>query len=212
MARIMAQIGAEIWAQQPPLLPVHGHPAVSRKRYPVKSISRQGSRVRPARLDSRPGQGIATFIFSMAVVAAHPVPFDLVLSGQFQQALPEVPVGNRLFLGIFPTAPDPALDPLGHPFFDIFRVSGQSNAARAPAVPPSRRWPRSAPCGCWWFPVHTPDSSFSWPPQRSMVPQPPGPGLPEQAPSENISINVSDGLLFLNSDSPGPQGTKLKIS
>jgi len=102
------------------------------KEDPVKSISRQGSRVRPARLDSRPGQGIATFIFSMAVVAAHPVPFDLVLSGQFQQALPEVPVGNRLFLGIFPTAPDPALDPLGHPFFDIFRVSGQSNAARAP--------------------------------------------------------------------------------
>ena len=33
-----------------------------------------------------------------------------------------------------------------------------------------------------------PDSSFSWPRPRRMAPQPPGPGLPEQAPSVQIVI------------------------
>src|SRR5271166_4508188 len=33
-----------------------------------------------------------------------------------------------------------------------------------------------------------PISSFSWSPQRSSTPQPPGPGLPEQAPSVKMSM------------------------
>ena len=35
-----------------------------------------------------------------------------------------------------------------------------------------------------------PDSSFSKPPQRSMAAQPPGPGLPRQAPSVKISTDL----------------------
>src|SRR4029077_11361154 len=34
-----------------------------------------------------------------------------------------------------------------------------------------------------------PKSSFSWPAQERMAPQPPGPGLPEQAPSVQIETS-----------------------
>ena len=80
-------------------------------------------------IDCGPGQGIATLVFLMTIVASDPVPFDLVLLRQFKQTLPEVTVGNRFFLGIFPTTLHPAVDPLGHALFDIFRVRGQLNPA-----------------------------------------------------------------------------------
>src|SRR5210317_1078107 len=68
----------------------------------------------------------------MSIVTAHPVPFNLVLVSQFEQTLPEVAVGNRLFLGVLPATLDPAFDPLGHTLFNVFRVSGHSDPA----------WPR----------------------------------------------------------------------
>src|SRR4051794_41393107 len=40
-----------------------------------------------------------------------------------------------------------------------------------------------------------PESSRSWPFQRRMAPQPPGPGLPEQAPSVQISMRGVELML-----------------
>ena len=72
-----------------------------------------------SRLNGGPCQSITALVLIMTIVAAHPAPLNFVWFGQFQQALPEIPVGNRLLLLIFPAAFDPAINPLGHALFYI---------------------------------------------------------------------------------------------
>jgi hypothetical protein len=141
------------------------------------------------------GQRVGALVALMPGVAAHPVPLNAVtaLGDQRIELLPQVDIFHRL-LGR--GAPAPGL-PAGHPFGDalahVLAVQVQVDLARAleglqasiTAVSSMRLLVVSG---------SPPNNSFSRPGARSSTPQPPGPGLPLQAPSVYISMRF---MVFL---------------
>ena len=67
----------------------------------------------------------------VAVVAAHPAPFDLVAGGVHQhiEALPQVYVFDRLLGGGFPAPGFPASNPFSHAFEHVLAVHVQRDMA-----------------------------------------------------------------------------------
>ena len=112
-----------------------------------------------------------------------PVPAHLVLLRQRVQPLPQVDVLHRLVVGGLPAARLPAVDPGADAVAQVLAVGVDGRRHRPASARPGPRSARSAPCGCWWSARSPPHSSFACPPDFSQAPQPPGPGLPLQAPS-----------------------------
>ena len=82
-------------------------------------------------IDSGSCKLVASFIFGMTGMATHPMPFNIMRAGRFEQPLPKIPVGDILALTVFPPFFNPSVNPLGHPFFDILRIGGDVYRARS---------------------------------------------------------------------------------
>src|SRR3989442_8537091 len=87
---------------------------------PVVSVSRTTWRV----IFRNPlvGERVSSFVFRMPGVAAHPVPLYLMFFRQLAEALPQVHILHRLFIGGAPAAAFPVVDPSGDAFLDVERV------------------------------------------------------------------------------------------
>jgi hypothetical protein len=122
----------------------------------------------------------------VAGMALDPVPGNLVAFDRLVQRLPQLGVLHRLLVGGLPAVPLPAVNPAGDAVLHIFAESvcistshGSFSAfsASIAAISSMRLLVVSA---------SPPDSSLRVPLKRRIAPQPPGPGLPEQAPSVKI--------------------------
>src|SRR6185295_18600201 len=143
---------------------------------------------------------VGAVVQRVAAVARDLVPGDVVvLEGQGDQRLPEIAVVQRLLLGVDPAVLPPALVPAVAKAVDHVRAV----AVDGDAPPASERRPSSgAVSSMRWLVVgfSPPESSSSRPSSMRRAPQPPGPGLPEQAPSVYMTIG-GDSLI---SDGPSP--------
>ena len=121
-----------------------------------------------------------------AGVALHPVPGDVVARGRRRGFCQRSTFFTGLRSEVFqPFRFQPAIQPVTPP--RTYCESGvEIDRPLALSAPTAPRSPPSAPCGCWWCQRAPPFSSLRWPFQASTAPQPPGPGLPEQAPSLQI--------------------------
>ena len=79
------------------------------------------------------GERIGTLLAGVAIVAAHPVPFDLVwaMGQKCIELLPQVDVFNRLARGRFPAFGLPPLHPFGDAFAHVLAVHINAHTAWA---------------------------------------------------------------------------------
>ena len=112
------------------------------------------------------------------------------------QRPPQIFVLDRLLVGGFPALFLPAHNPFRRAVHHIAGVGMDGDGATASSAPSGPRSPPSIPCGCWWWLFSPPDNSFSCWPVRRIAPQPPGPGLPEQAPSVKIRCDCTHKPVF----------------
>jgi hypothetical protein len=115
-------------------------------------------------VDRRIRQLIDAFVAWHPGMALDPAPFELVAPDQLIQLLPQILVFDGLLVGGTPAALFPVVYPLGD----------AASRARMTAVSSIRLLVVRA---------SAPFSSFSISPMIKSAPQPPGPGLPRQAPS-----------------------------
>ena len=104
---------------------------------------------------------------------------------------PQIVVLDRLLVGGLPAVLLPAVNPFRRrrPSHSGCRCADRPGTA-ASALPAPRS-PPSVPCGCWWCAPRRPTIPSRASPKRRIAPQPPGPGLPEQAPSVKISTRCA---------------------
>jgi hypothetical protein len=118
-------------------------------------------------------------------MALDPFPLDLVAAERGLEALPEFGVLDRLAVGRLPAVLLPAMDPAGDALPQILAVgvdatvTGRFSASSA-AIAAINSMRLLVVC------ASPPESSFSTPLKVRIAPQPPGPGLPEQAPSVRL--------------------------
>jgi hypothetical protein len=103
----------------------------------------------------------------MAGVAFDPVPLDVMPLDGSVEPLPQIDVLDRLLVGGLPAVALPAVNPFRYAVVDVLAV----------AIAPINSMRLLVVC------ASPPFSSFSCSPYERIAPQPPGPGLPEQAPS-----------------------------
>src|SRR3989442_2087416 len=106
---------------------------------PVVSVSRTTWRV----IFRNPlvGERVSSFVFRMPGVAAHPVPLYLMFFRQLAEALPQVHILHRLFIGGGPAAGLPFLESTGRAFFGGERgrlLTDPPSAASRPRRPRAR--------------------------------------------------------------------------
>ena len=73
---------------------------------------------------------IAAFIFRMAGVTLHPMERHIMQRAQFIKPLPEIDILHRLFIGGFPAARFPPINPIGEAFAQILAVGVKIDNAR----------------------------------------------------------------------------------
>ncbi len=138
---------------------------------------------------------VGALVLVMAVMALHPMPAHLVPLGGLLEPLPQLDIADRLLVGGPPAVPLPALDPARDAAAEVVRVGVKvdvggdfsASSAEIAAISSMRLLVVSS---------SPPFSSLRCWPACKMAPQPPGPGLPEQAPSVwittfGLSLNVS---------------------
>src|SRR5438105_7496350 len=76
------------------------------------------------------GEAVGPFVFRMARVPLHPVPFYRVARHRLVELAPEVLVFHRLLVRGAPAAALPAADPLRDSFHHVERVGVQAHPAR----------------------------------------------------------------------------------
>ena len=128
------------------------------------------------------GQRIGALVAGVAGMALDPAPIDRVLRGQRIQALPEVDVLHRLLVGRLPAALLPVVDPRRDALAHVLAVGVKLHAAVA--LERGQRFDHGGE-----FHAVVGGERFAAPEFLlvragfSQAPQPPGPGLPLQAPS-----------------------------
>ena len=130
-------------------------------------------------------QLIGAFVLGVAGVALDPVPAHLVRLQRGVEPLPQLGILHRLLVGGAPAVALPAVDPAGDALAHILAVGVRSTtqgffSASSAEIAAINSMRLLVVCGS------PPFNSFSTSPNCRIAPQPPGPGLPEQAPSVKI--------------------------
>ena len=175
------------------------------RSYADRTAGRQTSSVRVALRD---GELVDALVLGDARVALDEMPFDVVAGHFDEQLLPKVPVLDRLLLGVPPAVRLPTgRPPAGEAVHHVAGVHVDADAARAMKA---RRPLTTADSSILLFVVSNapPSSSRSFAPRRSSAPHPPGPGLPEQAPSvhRSTTVSVSSGTCGVRAAEDGRVG------
>ena len=128
-------------------------------------------------------QFVGAFVEIVAGMARDPVPMHLMRAERRVEPLPQVDILHRLLVGGLPAVPLPAVDPARD-------AAAADTGCRCERSTSARRFSASsaeiAAINSMRLLVvcaSPPLISFCVPPHSRMAPQPPGPGLPEQAPS-----------------------------
>ena len=123
----------------------------------------------------------------------YPVPFDVMADQDVVKSLPEIDILDRFLGGGFPTIPLPVYDPLRDPVLTyVLSVWIATRIGRFSARSPSiAAW---SSIRLFVVSCAPPDNSFSTSLNCRIAPQPPGPGLPLQAPSVKISTIAESGI------------------
>ena len=134
------------------------------------------------------GERVGALVLGMAGMALHPMPSTWWRRGGGVERLPQIGILDRLPVGGPPAVAAPAVDPAGDAVADIDAVGVERSAAR-PVSASSAAIAASSSIRLLVVSGSPPDSSLLARPVAaiSTAPQPPGPGLPLQAPSVKIS-------------------------
>lgn len=133
------------------------------------------------------GKSVAAFVFRMTCVTFYPIELHFMFVQKRKELFPQVNIKGRFFIGFYPAFFLPAVD---QPFvmlsttylLSVVRITRQGSLrAESPVITP-----RSS-IRLLVVAESPPEISFSMPLYLRTTPKPPGPGLPLQAPSVNIS-------------------------
>ena len=119
-------------------------------------------------------------------MAFQPMPHDLMRRGGLFELLPEFDILDRLFIGRAPAVLLPAREPGRDAAAQIGGIRIEIDSRKAAVKASSARIAAVSSMRLLVVAASPPESSLRCSPKVMTAPQPPGPGLPEQAPSVQI--------------------------